>query len=129
MNLLYALPPSLIDMADGWEQVDGLSAAKSYASDVKQHMAEGPQAYWPSSLQCPSAAAGSCGAAPGGEDQSHHDDVLSLQPPHWLPDSYASACGGCHLQFVALRRLKHHCRWVGTDLSSASMHACVCTSL
>ena len=50
------------------------------------------------------------------EQRKANMDVLALDPPHWLPDSFASACGGCHLQFVPFRRLKHHCRWVRVEI-------------
>jgi len=47
-------------------------------------------------------------------------DVLLLDPPTWLPDSYASHCGSCHLPFKALLRLRHHCRLCG----KVFCHAC-----
>ena len=90
-------------MADGWEQVDGLTTARSYAEDVKSSL-EDPQAYWPA------AQAAAAGGRDSTEVEEAHHEVLSLEATHWLPDSYASACGGCHLQFIPLRRLKHHCR-------------------
>jgi hypothetical protein len=40
-------------------------------------------------------------------------DVLQMQPPQWLPDSYASHCGNCMQQFKPLLRLRHHCRLCG----------------
>jgi hypothetical protein len=56
------------------------------------------------------------GSVPGGGQA----DVLLLDPPTWLPDSYASHCGGCHLPFKALLRLRHHCRLCG----KVFCHAC-----
>ncbi|GBF96574.1 hypothetical protein Rsub_09157 [Raphidocelis subcapitata] len=47
-------------------------------------------------------------------------DVLRLDPPTWLPDSYASHCGSCHLPFKPLLRLRHHCRLCG----KVFCHAC-----
>lgn len=48
-------------------------------------------------------------SAPSGTQR----DVLLLEPPQWLPDSYASHCGGCQLPFKPLMRLRHHCRLCG----------------
>lgn len=48
-------------------------------------------------------------SAPSGTQR----DVLTLEPPQWLPDSYASHCGGCQLPFKAIVRLRHHCRLCG----------------
>eukprot|EP00879_Flechtneria_rotunda_P009791 GHRR01010241.1.p1 GENE.GHRR01010241.1~~GHRR01010241.1.p1 ORF type:complete len:565 (+),score=243.91 GHRR01010241.1:902-2596(+) len=42
-----------------------------------------------------------------------HRDILLLESPQWLPDSYASHCGGCQLPFRPLLRLRHHCRLCG----------------
>ncbi|WIA15988.1 hypothetical protein OEZ85_012727 [Tetradesmus obliquus] len=40
-------------------------------------------------------------------------DVVLMEPPQWLPDSYASHCGTCQLPFKPLLRLRHHCRLCG----------------
>lgn len=40
-------------------------------------------------------------------------DLLSLEPPSWLPDSHAEDCGNCQLPFKAFRRSRHHCRLCG----------------
>lgn len=40
-------------------------------------------------------------------------DLLSLEPPTWLPDSHAQECGNCQQTFRALRRSRHHCRLCG----------------
>lgn len=40
-------------------------------------------------------------------------DLLSLEPPTWLPDSHAQTCGNCQQPFIALRRSRHHCRLCG----------------
>ncbi|KAF8059433.1 Sh3yl1 [Scenedesmus sp. PABB004] len=48
-------------------------------------------------------------SAPGGPQR----DVLRLEPPQWLPDSYASHCGNCMQPFKPLMRLRHHCRLCG----------------
>jgi len=91
-------------MADEWQQIDGLTTSRSYAEDVKHSFEH--QGLARSSLP---------GATSGAPRQSldleeAHQEVLALEPPRWLPDSYALACGGCHLHFIPLRRLKHHCR-------------------
>ncbi|KAF5830036.1 hypothetical protein DUNSADRAFT_15145 [Dunaliella salina] len=39
--------------------------------------------------------------------------LMELLPPQWLPDSMATACGGCHKPFRPLVRLRHHCRCCG----------------
>lgn len=92
-------------MSEDWQQVDGLKTARSYAEDVKQSFED----QMPSR---PHAAASSLMTAGGQslEVEEAHQEVLALEPPRWLPDSHAAACGGCHLQFIPLRRLKHHCR-------------------
>jgi hypothetical protein len=41
-------------------------------------------------------------------------DLLSLEPPQWLPDSFASSCGACRQPFRAWTRLRHHCRMCAT---------------
>ncbi|KAF6266021.1 hypothetical protein COO60DRAFT_1676403 [Scenedesmus sp. NREL 46B-D3] len=48
-------------------------------------------------------------SAPSGTQR----DVLLMEPPQWLPDSYASHCGACQLPFKPLLRLRHHCRLCG----------------
>eukprot|EP00878_Enallax_costatus_P005460 GHUV01005731.1.p1 GENE.GHUV01005731.1~~GHUV01005731.1.p1 ORF type:complete len:268 (+),score=50.43 GHUV01005731.1:75-878(+) len=48
-------------------------------------------------------------SAPSGTQR----DVLEMDPPQWLPDSYSSICGGCQLPFKPLMRLRHHCRLCG----------------
>lgn len=56
------------------------------------------------------------------DDGGNHGNggVLALEPPQWLPDSYASSCGSCHLAFRPLVRLRHHCRLCG----KVFCHAC-----
>lgn len=106
---------------DGWEAFpDGQTAARSYKDDVKQHIQEqNRQVAEPSGdgISGHNRAAGSI-APRGAEDR----DVLALEPPQWLPDSYASACGGCHLQFRPLTRLKHHCRMCGKIFCNSCCH-------
>lgn len=48
-------------------------------------------------------------------------DVLSLEPPLWLPDSAAAACmaPGCGRPFAFLVRSRHHCRCCGGILCTA----------
>ena len=99
-----SLSSRYIEMAEDWQQVDGLSTARSYASDVKQSFED---QIWPASSLITGVAAEGRQTL---EVEEAHQEVLALDPPRWLPDSYASACGGCHLQFIPLRRLKHHCR-------------------
>lgn len=48
-------------------------------------------------------------SAPSGTQR----DVLEMEPPQWLPDSYASQCWGCNQAFKPLLRLRHHCRLCG----------------
>eukprot|EP00882_Tetradesmus_deserticola_P026988 GHRQ01029819.1.p1 GENE.GHRQ01029819.1~~GHRQ01029819.1.p1 ORF type:complete len:197 (+),score=53.85 GHRQ01029819.1:181-771(+) len=55
-------------------------------------------------------------SAPSGTQR----DVLLMEPPQWLPDSYASHCGACQLPFKPLLRLRHHCRLCG----KLFCHAC-----
>jgi len=40
-------------------------------------------------------------------------DLLSLEPPKWMPDSHAPACRLCVQDFQSLRRHRHHCRLCG----------------
>lgn len=48
--------------------------------------------------------------------------LLELEPPPWLPDSFASHCGACALPFKPLLRLRHHCRLCG------KVYCSTCTS-
>ena len=82
-------------------------AASSESSGQQQH-----------GVMVTATDAGGHGVGPVSWEQQRaaHMEVLALDPPHWLPDSFASACGGCHLQFVPFRRLKHHCRWEGRNM-------------
>ncbi len=97
--------------ATGWEELSVASVTRNVTDDVKQ------------SSQAPILSVAA--------EAAIHQDVLGLEPPKWLPDSYAGSCGSCHLpvgwppclraalsspcnrplpQFLPLRRLKHHCR-------------------
>ncbi|KXZ54915.1 hypothetical protein GPECTOR_4g987 [Gonium pectorale] len=49
-------------------------------------------------------------------------NLLSLEPPLWLPDSHASECLSCHLPFRPFTRLRHHCRLCGRIYCSACCH-------
>ena len=110
------------EQQEGWEAFpDTHAAARSYKDDVKQHLESQQQlatAAWHAEggmTDGVAPARGSLDAASGGSQADR--DVLALEPPQWLPDSFASACGGCHLQFRPITRLKHHCRWVRRRVS------------
>ncbi|KAK9918108.1 hypothetical protein WJX75_001366 [Coccomyxa subellipsoidea] len=40
-------------------------------------------------------------------------DMLSLEPPCWVPDSHASTCTRCKAGFRPLARMRHHCQICG----------------
>lgn len=40
-------------------------------------------------------------------------DLLSLEPPMWVPDSAAGGCSRCCARFKLLVRPRHHCRLCG----------------
>ena len=40
-------------------------------------------------------------------------DLLSLEPPMWVPDSAAGGCSRCRARFKLLVRPRHHCRLCG----------------
>lgn len=40
-------------------------------------------------------------------------DLLSLEPPLWVPDSAAGGCSRCAARFQLLARPRHHCRLCG----------------
>ncbi|CAL8465716.1 g5252 [Coccomyxa elongata] len=40
-------------------------------------------------------------------------DLLSLEPPTWVPDSHATSCNRCRAGFRPLARTRHHCRLCG----------------
>lgn len=58
-------------------------------------------------------------AGAGVPPSSTQVDVLLLDPPTWLPDSYALHCGSCALPFKPLLRLRHHCRLCGKVFCNA----------
>lgn len=41
------------------------------------------------------------------------EDVHSLEPPMWMPDSSSDSCLGCARPFLPLFRMRHHCRLCG----------------
>lgn len=87
-----------------------------YADHADRHSAPGGVAYASSMRQLQALQQQHPGAHPGGAagaPSRSQVDVLLLDPPTWLPDSYASHCGGCHLPFKPLLRLRHHCRLCG----------------
>ncbi|KAI8466576.1 MAG: hypothetical protein J3K34DRAFT_524441 [Monoraphidium minutum] len=68
------------------------------------------------SLHADGGGAAPRAARPGGAalpPSRSQADVLLLDPPMWLPDSYASHCANCSLPFKPLLRLRHHCRLCG----------------
>lgn len=56
------------------------------------------------------------------EQQAALRNILTLEPPQWLPDSHAASCANCHLPFKALTRLRHHCRLCGKIFCHACCH-------
>lgn len=47
------------------------------------------------------------------EPRYSYESILSWVPPQWMPDSCAPACKACCMPFVAVVRLRHHCRLCG----------------
>ncbi|GAX77119.1 hypothetical protein CEUSTIGMA_g4565.t1 [Chlamydomonas eustigma] len=112
------------EQAEGWEDFpDGSTTARSYADDVKQRLFDTPHtAQWLQSCPSRSLSRESSSSSLHINHHQPHQDILSMEPPHWLPDSYAMACGGCHLQFIPFRRLKHHCRMCGKIFCNSCCH-------
>ena len=50
-------------------------------------------------------------------------DLLSLEPPLWVPDSAAGACSRCDGRFQLLARPRHHCRLCGQLFCGACTRA------
>ncbi|KAG1674919.1 hypothetical protein FOA52_014712 [Chlamydomonas sp. UWO 241] len=99
------------EAADGWEAFpDGVSTAATYKDDVKQRLAEQRQGNAASDL------------AKWPARHAADREILALEPPTWLPDSQATACGSCCLTFRAITRLKHHCRMCGKIFCHACCH-------
>ncbi|EIE18388.1 DUF500-domain-containing protein [Coccomyxa subellipsoidea C-169] len=46
-------------------------------------------------------------------------DLLSLEPPCWVPDSHATTCTRCKAGFRPLARTRHHCRLCGSIFCGA----------
>lgn len=59
---------------------------------------------------------------PGARAGGSGGDVLSLEPPPWLPDSQASECLSCHMPFRPFTRLRHHCRLCGKIFCHSCCH-------
>lgn len=99
---------------EGWEAFpDAKLMTEHYASEVKQERMVTEHTFnalihninsMPSAPALPSEL-----GLPGNSDK----DLLLLDPPQWLPDSYASNCAACQLPFKAVLRLRHHCRLCG----------------
>lgn len=71
----------------------------------------------------PPASRAYASAAPGGGGAGIiGSDILSMEPPAWLPDSHATHCMSCHLDFRPFTRLRHHCRLCGKIFCASCCH-------
>ncbi|KAL4324033.1 hypothetical protein GQ457_11G017050 [Hibiscus cannabinus] len=50
---------------------------------------------------------------PSGINYNAYKEVLTAEPPEWLPDSSTSVCMQCSAPFTAITRGRHHCRFCG----------------
>jgi hypothetical protein len=92
---------------EGWEAFPTAKLMNEhYAYEVKKEARDQPfrQLLGPSDASAP---------ALNGNPSDSERDILMLDPPQWLPDSFASNCGACQLPFKPLLRLRHHCRMCG----------------
>eukprot|EP00197_Chlamydomonas_leiostraca_P006169 CAMPEP_0202858774 /NCGR_PEP_ID=MMETSP1391-20130828/1154_1 /ASSEMBLY_ACC=CAM_ASM_000867 /TAXON_ID=1034604 /ORGANISM="Chlamydomonas leiostraca, Strain SAG 11-49" /LENGTH=587 /DNA_ID=CAMNT_0049537727 /DNA_START=209 /DNA_END=1970 /DNA_ORIENTATION=- len=118
---LIALASKLLldeqEQADGWEAFPTPAAtSEQYAMDLKRHGAGAnhhAHHHAAALAHAPSAPPLPGSAHPGGELGAFHE-VLDMAPQPWLPDSAATACGGCRREFSLVRLvLRHHCRFCG----------------
>ncbi|CAD7705416.1 unnamed protein product [Ostreobium quekettii] len=90
----------------GWEAFPtARTTAQQYSSELGRKPANGGQAM-------PSAPPVDASHLTGGVDDGGVD-VMSLEPPCWVPDSQGIQCSNCCLNFRTLVRLRHHCRLCG----------------
>lgn len=94
---------------EGWEAFPtAKTMTEMYVTEFKQHRLQSSDGHeLDSAPSAPSLLA-------FGEGSTLADrDLLLLEPPQWVPDSYAANCTSCHLPFRPFTRLRHHCRLCG----------------
>ncbi|KAK9868579.1 hypothetical protein WJX84_008848 [Apatococcus fuscideae] len=101
--LTLAAALGTIEHENGWQAVTANQAVPAHPSDLDEEGMEGP-ALVPTAPPMHLTLSGVLGG--GG-------DLLSCEAPAWLPDSYAPSCGHCRAPFIAMRRMRHHCRLCG----------------
>lgn len=112
-ELLLHLTSSCMDektQKEGWETFPSTKVmTELYATEFKQNRFAG----FDRAITVDSEPSAPSLLALGGGSTLADKDLLLLEPPQWLPDSYATNCKNCHLPFRAFTRLRHHCRLCG----------------
>lgn len=104
-----------VEQADGWQELAATKAKKGFFDHGS----------WPAQMGDPE---GCVALVPPTASPVHCDldslrggggDLLSLEPPMWVPDSHAGSCTSCSQVFRPLSRGRHHCRLCGNIFCSA----------
>ncbi|BDA51595.1 probable SH3 domain-containing YSC84-like protein 1 at C-terminar half [Coccomyxa sp. Obi] len=105
---LVALATALgtVEQNDGWQAVTSQVPRKGVSGELLEGEAEKENGV--SLVPSAPPAHMSLSAVLEGDG-----DLLSLEPPTWVPDSHATSCNRCRAGFRPLARTRHHCRLCG----------------
>lgn len=102
-----------VEQADGWQELAATKGKNDFSGqgscDAKSDDSDGSVALVPLAppLHC------DLDSVRGGEG-----DLLSLEPPMWIPDSHTGSCTSCNQVFRPFSRGRHHCRLCGNIFCS-----------